>query len=278
MALAFYFKRFSDEARSLLKHVLALDAGYHEAYNFLGQVELSLGHVEAGVAAARTAVELKPEYADYRNNLGEAFLAAKNYRNAVMEFERAIDINLYYSDAYFNYGLTLLKNALEKQDTDLFANFVSKSYDYFSKSAIINPEYKSLNYENGLSLLKEQNIPEAFELLKRVREYHKKIQRQKSAPYYMKHVLHPNWISEKAIADRISFLQKEIDKNPTYVDLYAELSRCYLGQAQMIWKKGIDQYKKTINLNPGYTKLKDYVAEAEITYEAINHVVKKISD
>jgi len=276
LGLAFYYKRFFNEAKELFRGAIEINSDYHEAYNHLGQTELSLGNVHDAVEAAQTAVEFRPEYADYRNNLGEAFLAAKMYKQAALEFDRAININLYYSDAYFNYGLVLLLNALEKENMELFANFLSKSQDYFYKAQLIYPDYKTALFEKGLEALKEHDLKKGFRLLKQVCEEKKEHHRHKYAPYYMKYALHPNWVSEQAVEERIVFLQTEISKNPTYVDLYAELARCYLLQSRMLWKKGIEQYKKALELNPTLEQVEKNTGKANEVLDLINQVVKKI--
>ena len=158
LAFAFYYKKFYDESKFLLEHVIKINPEDHAAYNCLGMVELERGSYQEALTNAQRAVDLKPEYADYRNNLGEAFLSMEMYRKAVNEFERAIDINLYYSEAYFNYGLALLMNALQQLDTDLFKNFLTKCNDYFSKAEIINPEFKVTEFEKGLIALNAQNL------------------------------------------------------------------------------------------------------------------------
>ncbi len=129
-----------------------------------------------------------------------------------------------------------------------------------------------------MAVLKEQSINEAFQLLKRVREIQKEHNRNKSAAYYMKYVLHPNWITEESVMERILFLEKEIERNPTYVDHYAELARCHLSHARMSWQKGIEQYKQTLNINASMDHIKEHIKEAEHVYDAIDHVMKKITD
>ena len=278
LGLAFYYKHFYGEAKNLLQQAIVINSEYHEAYNYLVMVELAFGNNDAALQLLKQAVEMKPGYADYRNNLGEIYLSSGQYKNAAMEFERAININLYYSDAYFNYGLTLLMNAIAKQETELFTDFMSKAYDYFTKAAIIHNEYKTSDFDKGLQVLKDQKINEAFQLLKRVRENQKEVNRNRSSAYYMKYVIHPNWITEEAVIDRIVFLEKEIEKNPTYVDHYAELARCYLSHARMNWQKGIDKYKETYTINSSLSHIQEHIKEAEHVYDAIEHVMKKITD
>lgn len=278
LGLAFYYKRFYLEAVDLFQKAISLNNEYHQAYNMLGQAYLNSGNIEAALGAAQKAVQFKPEFADYRNHLGEAFLANKKYREAILEFDRAININLYYGDAYFNYALTLVINALEKNDTDLFKNFIMKAKDYFTKATLINTEYKSSLYDKGLAALEAKDLKTAWDLLSEVCLNKKERDRAKSAPFYMKYALHPKWITEKAISNRISFLKKEIEKNPTYVDLYAELARCDLLMAKMYWHKGINQYKKTLELNPSLAHIYKNLETTEKLYNQISQVIGNIEE
>ena len=278
LGLALYYKRFFSEARDLFASAVTMKDDYHEAHNLLGQAELSLGHPGQAVKAAEAAVTARSGYADYRNNLGEAFMAAGELSKAQAEFAKAIDINLYYSDAYFNYGLALLVEAQREDKREVLPNLVTKAIDYFNKAALIYPDYRTAGYERGLQAVKGREVREGFQLLRAVRQNKKETHGTRYASYYMKHALHPQWITERIVQERIEFLQKEISKNPTYVDLYAELSRCYLEQSRMLWRKGIDQYRKTLEINPGLDELDAILDSVEDTYERIDRVVRNISE
>ncbi len=278
LGVAFFYKRFFGEARDLFASASGLNTGYHEAFNILGQAELALGNADNAVLAAEEAVRLKPQYADYRNNLGEALMAARDLKRAQEEFDKAIEVNLYYSDAYFNYGLAVSLEALDDKNAVVKPNLVSRAVDYFTKASLTCGDYKTGAFERGLEALKIQEVKQAFKLLRDVRQ-EKKIQHgRRYAPYHMKYALCPEWITEKAVEERIGFLQSEISKNPAYVDLYVELSRCYLEQAKILWKKGIDTYKKTLEINPHLNKLTAYLDEAEDAYENIDQVIRHVTE
>lgn len=278
LGLAFYYKKFYDEALDLFNNAVSLEKDYHQVYNYLGMTNLALGNIDVAVKTAEKAVKNRPEYADYRNNLGEAYMAVRKFKNAGYEFEKAIHINTYYDDAYFNYGLVLLLNAIEKENMEMFSNFLSKSHEYFTKASLIYPDYRTANFERGLGALKIQELKQAFSFLKQVREEKKELSRRKHAPYYLKYALYPQWISEKVVNDRITFLQKEIRKNPTYVDLHAELARCYLEQSRILWEKGIARYNKTLELNPALTIINTYVNETEKVLDNIKKIIDKITE
>lgn len=277
LGLAFFYRHFYAEARELLSLATRLNPGFHEAVNILGQAELALGNSDAAVRAARTATELRPEYADYRNNLGEALMADKSLEEAQEQFQKAIDVNLYYSDAYFNYGLATILHALDERQAKVLPNLVSRAIDFLNKASLTCQDYKTATFEKGLSALKKQDLRHAFSLLKKVREDKKLHYGRRYAVYHMKHALHPQWITEQAIAERVKFLEDEICINPGYVDLHMELARCYLERARLMWKRGIDSYKKTQDLNPSLGRLAYCVEQAEQTFDQMTETINEIS-
>lgn len=277
LALAFFYKKFYNEANELLAAAVSLNPDYHEAYNFLGQTELALGRHDEAVVAAESAVSKRPEYADYRNNLGEALLVCRSLARAQEEFDKAISINLYYSDAYFNYGLAMILLALDEDNSQVRPNYLTKAHEYFTKASLTYPDYKTAIFARGLESLLRGDLKHAFNLLARVREEKRFQHGRRYSMYHMKFALYPQWVTEKALQDRISFLQDEISKNPSYIDLHIELSRCYLEQARIAWRKGIDSFKKTLDINPSLTKLAANVERAEDAYEVIGDTIQKIS-
>ena len=277
VANAFFYKRFFQDARRLLVGIIEIEEDNHQACNLLSQTELALGNTECAIETARMAVGMKPDYADYHNNLGVALMAVKDYEAAVAEFEQAVGINMYYSDAYFNCGLALLSNAIDQQNTSLFANVMSRSIDYFNKASLIFPQFKTSDFDKGLAHLKAHELEQAYHLLLNARDAKIEQHRRKHASYVMKAALSPHWLSEQAVDERIEFLNREIEQNPTYFDLQAELSQCYLERASINWKKGIDQYVKTLDQNPSLSKVADNLEQAEQAHQKIQEVIEMIA-
>ncbi len=276
VANAFYYRRFLGEARDVLIAVIEIDDQQHQAYNLLAMSEHALGNAECAVEAARVAVSLKPEYADYRNNMGLALIATREYDAAVKEFEKATSINMYYSDAYFNCGLALLLNAIDQRNTNLFANVLSRSLDYFNKAALIYPQFKTSDFDRGVAHLNAHELEQACELFTRVRDTKTEQHRRKHASYVMKAALSPHWLSEQAVEERIVFLMREIEHHPTYSDYQSELGQCYLERAHLTWKKAIEQYAKTLEQNPALQKVSDNLDLAEKVHEQMREVIETI--
>ncbi len=276
LGTAFFYKGFYQEARELLKGALMLTPEHHPSLNQLGLTELQMGNVPAAIEALSRAVTLRPRFADYRNNLGEGYLADGNAKKAVGEFEEAININLYYADAYYNLGLAYLLKFTITKDSSGLAPVVEKVIDCMNKASLIHPAYKSETLEAGLAAVRAGSIDKALYAFRTCREMKKESHRQEFAGFYMKFILFPEWVSERGIQDRITFLSAEIAKNPTYVDLQTELAECYLELARHSWQKGIEHFRKTAELNPTLGKVHAALESSEKLYQQICDTVNKV--
>jgi len=276
LGTAFYFKRIFEEAGTLFQAILEARPDYHQAGNYLGLTLLAQGRNDEAIKALAGAVETRPNFADYHNNYAEALLEGGFCRRAVEELETALKHNIYYADAYFNLGLAHIYNAVKREDFDMYANLLDKTTDLFNRAALIAPDYKTAQFEEAFEVLRQGDLPRAFTLFRAVRDSRRERSRQEFSSFYLRFLLYADRPNEKVIADRILYLQDEIDKNPTYVDLHHELALCYLQQAQFSWRKGIDQFKKTIEINPRLTKTNDALNRAAEFESSLKAVVADI--
>ena len=277
LGTAFLYKGFCHEARDLFLAATAANKEYHQAYNQLCITEQVMGNIARAIESGSRAVELRPKYADYRNALGEAYLSDDSPRKALTEFEEAIRINLYYGDAYFNLGLAKLLLLLKQGRLTNPEEELAGITDCLYKASLITPGYKGQAFDEGMKALKRRDLETALRALKVIREAKKEKHRQEFAGFYMKLILFPQLSSEQAVRDRIDFLKGEITKNPSYVDLQAELGRCYLEMSRMTWQRGVEQYRKTAELGPTLTEIQSALDTAERVHETIISAVNRIS-
>ncbi len=279
LGTAFLYKRFYREAVELLSVAVRCRDDYHQAWNHLAISCLGQGLIDDAVEAAEAAVRCRPGYADYRNTLGEAYLAVNSPSRAIVEFEQAIGINLYYGDAYFNLGLAYTLDAVNLKDREGASNLVERARQCLHKASLICADYKDhRDYSEGLKALENHDFGRALAILKGIRETRKERHRREFADFHMRFVLNSGWVTEEAITERIRFLENELEKNPGYVDLQAELAHCYLEQARLVWQKGVQQFKKTTELNPSLTRVAASLQVAEEARKTINEAVKRIGE
>ncbi|HUV30220.1 MAG TPA: tetratricopeptide repeat protein [Acidobacteriota bacterium] len=276
LATAFFYKGFHNEARDLFMAVTDLSPGNHQAYNFLGMTELALRRLKEALGAAAQAVSERPGYADYHNNYAEIFLANNDHRQAIAELQKAIDINMYYSDAYFNLGLAHLLAAVNSPDSGRLAEVVRQAGDCFHRASLIYANFKGEAFQEGMKALRDHDFIRALGIFKRIREEKKATHRREFAAFYMKFVLYPEWVSEKAVVERIRFLKSELSKNPTYVDLHAELAECYFEQAKLAWKEGMEELRRTAEINPSIPKIPPSLDRADAVYSYMNDALMQL--
>jgi len=277
LGTAFYYKRMYDEATALFQSVLSAKTDHHQAANYLGLTLLARGRCDEAVKAIARAVELRPSFADYHNNYGEALLEAGFCRRAVEELESALKHNIYYADAYFNLGIAYIANAVKREDFDMYANLLEKTTDVFNRALLISPEYRTAQFDEAGEALRQGDLPRAFTLFKSVRDSKRERNRQEFSSFYLRFLLFADRPNEKAVDDRIRYLQEEIKKNPTYVDLHHELGLCYLQEAQIFWQKAVGQLRKTTEINPRLAKAQDGLKKAADFGAALRDVVSDIT-
>lgn len=269
LGIAFFHKRLFAEAQELFGRALQEDRNQHKVHNYLGQTLSALGRGEEAAEAASQAVTLRPTFADYRNNLGLAWVAAGKYAKAAAEFSEATKINMYYAEAYFNLGLVLVRNALEKSDARLFDGVLSRAAEQFNRARLIQAEFDSAGFREGLRALEASDLNTAHRLMEQLQAERTESHRQQYSQYYMNSALSVDFGSEEALNERIAFLRAEIQKNPTYVDLVTELGRCFLQKARWAWSQGIEQYRTAIEKNPSLDKSLTMIDQAERVNEVI---------
>ena len=125
-------------------------------------------------------------------------------------------------------------------------------------------------------MLHSSDLKNAYKILKNVQDDLQNKNQKEQATYHLTFVVHPGWISENALEDRIGYLQNQINKNPGYVDIYPELSRCYLEKAKLYWDKGVARYKKAAEINPSLFFINECLEHAEKAREVIAETLENI--
>ena len=120
--------------------------GRDAAFFTLGLLVQIEGDFSAAIASYDKAIELNPEYADAYNNRGNALSGLERYAEAIASFDKAIALNPELAVAYYNRGVALV-------DLERYAEAIA-SYD---KAIALNPEYAAAynNRGNALSGLEQ---------------------------------------------------------------------------------------------------------------------------
>ena len=274
MAVVLYHKGFFHEARELLIQSVRLNSDMHQAFNQLSLTELCLGEYGDAVASGVRAVELRPNFADYRNNLGEAYLAFGDSTHAMQQFEQATQINLYYADAYFNLGLARLHQALHISDPSAL---LPKIQDAFRKACLIFPDFATHAFEAALNGIKERDLAQAYSTLLAIREARREARRHELAAAHLRTSLIPEQLIERSLQDRINLLTGQVARYPIYPDLHSELGQAYLEMARLTCSRAVQHFRRAVELNPSLTHNLSAYDHAEELVERIDALLAGMS-
>ncbi|MBI5043815.1 MAG: tetratricopeptide repeat protein [Nitrospirae bacterium] len=164
---------------------------------------------------------------------GYDFYLQGKYLEACKAYEKAIETNPNYTDAYNNWGNAL--GALKKYE---------EAIEKYQKAIEIDPNYTGAYNNWGLALYNLKRYEEAIEKYQRTIE----INSNQPDTYY-------NWGSAlyklKRYEEAIEKYQKAIEINPKYTDAYNNWGNVLYDLKR--YEEAIEKYQKAIEIDPNYT-------------------------
>lgn len=278
LGIAFHYRGFLNEAQGLLNGVTRLDKENHQALNYLGRTYLMQGQVKKAIEVCSAAVEMKPTFPDYQFHMGEALLADSQCEEAIKAYGQATSVNLYYAEAHFSLGLAYILDLLVNPTVGDSTDKSDKAVVSLEKSALIDEEFRTATFKEGLNLLKQGRFREAFDSLHQLSLDKRRDARHRSAAVNMKPTMFPELLSIEILTERIDYLETQLDQNPSYLDLHKEMAFCQLHLARLWWQDGAERFRKVYEMNPGSANARLVMEEAESVYEDLAITLRLISE
>jgi tetratricopeptide (TPR) repeat protein len=94
-----------DGAIRLFRRVVERDAGFREAYNYLGVAYAEKGWIEEAIVEFEKAIAIDANFPEARNNLGVAYAQMGMTKKAESEFKKAVYIDPFFSEAHKNLAI-----------------------------------------------------------------------------------------------------------------------------------------------------------------------------
>lgn len=259
-----YSKNLYDESLELVASALDRHPDYPGLIILLGRVYLALGRFPDAERVLLHAVRHAPEYADLRNLLGVAFLKSKRPTAAIGEFKKAVSINIYFHNAYFNLGLGYIQNGIVKEDFNLAKNLLRNCDEAFGKATLFNPGYLTRDYDQGRLLLARGKHEEAYEILSKVAgldgspDSHDRL-----LEIYLRYVHGDGGMTEEGISRYVDELKDFLKASPGYADLQNELGLAYTVMAKFMNDKAIKHFEEALKINSGFSRARKNLKLAE---------------
>ncbi len=264
-SVVYRFLENYEQALTVINQAISLVPNNPNYYNEKSSVLSELKRYDEGLAAINQAINLAPRAAWYVNR-GSLYYNQQKYELALSDWNKAIDINPNFADAYYNRGLLYsdqqkyeLALADYNKAINLNPNFADaynnrgnlyknlQKYELalsdYSKAIDINPNFADAYYNRGLLYQDLQKYDLALS------DYNKAIDINPNyaKAYYNRGILYQD-LQKYDLA--LSDYSKAIDINPKFANAYYNRGNLYYNQQK--YKLALDDYNKAIELNPNF--------------------------
>lgn len=214
-------KREFEEAKKDLEKAIQINPKLKEAYSLLAQIELIFGNDEK---AMKYLEKVSHQEGDdrYYYSLGKIFYNAGKYQYAIEQFNKTIEKNKYFVDAYVYKAHSLAKlgnyqEAIENLKKAII--LVPEEISYFVDIAKYYFEMAKQKVKEGNNIEAAENFVKGLQI-----DYNLKIEKQ-YVPVIMKAVREllekKNYEEALELIDRLELIVKE----PDYMDLKEEFEK-----------------------------------------------------
>ncbi|MCZ6861975.1 MAG: tetratricopeptide repeat protein [Alphaproteobacteria bacterium] len=105
--IALYSEGRLQEAMSAVQGLISKNSNAPVLHNLTGAIHVGLGQLDHAVESFLRALEIKPDYAEAHNNLGNALKDRGKHAEALASYHRALEIKPDYAEAHYNLGVAL---------------------------------------------------------------------------------------------------------------------------------------------------------------------------
>jgi tetratricopeptide (TPR) repeat protein len=202
-------------SESLWTHTLACTSDNFIGHNNLGIALFKTGNVDEAMVHYQKALEIKPDFAEAHNNLGNFLFQKGSVDEAMVHYQKALEINPDYAEAHYNLGYALLK-----------MGNVDEAIAHLQKALQINPDYAEAHNNLGYALIQKGSVDEA------TAHFQKAL--QINPDYADAHNNLGNMLLEKGSVDEaIIHFQKALQIKPDFTEAHKNLSNALLQKGRV---------------------------------------------
>jgi rhomboid protease GluP len=235
--------------------LLGIGAAYKSNRPFIKLAKASsafeAGDIDKAIASYKEALEIKPDYAEARNDLGGAYLRKGLHDEALAAFKQAIEVSQdprVRAMAHYNLGTVyVIKELYEEAITS------------FKKALEIKPDYAEARHDLGFAYMRIGLNDEAITAFKQIIEASDDSEMRARAYYNLGLI----YADTKLYDEAIDSLEKSARLQPGDPDTYYYLGICYMEKE--FYEKAIGAYQRALELRPDFAKAQAGLGHA---YEA----------
>jgi len=250
-----------------------------QPYLVMGAAYYRLGDYEKAFEYTQKGIDINPEYPDLHNIMGLVYLRQQRCAAAVECFRRAIGLNIYYGEPYFNLARAYVLNTVVKEDYELSKELESKFDINLERACQLNPFIPTEAVEQAKNLFREQRYEETLEVLEGVR-----IGEDRSGiddiilELYLMFLVSGEDLDVETIERYLDQVQEVVDQNPSFADGYNSLGILYTAKCKILMDRASQAFRKALEINSKYKKAQKNLRLAENDRQGIFILLKALLD
>jgi len=217
------------DAETLWRTTIARNPKAWLAYNDLGAA-LSQNDVDKAIVLYQKALEIKPDYASARYNLGNALITKGQTNEAIIQYRMGLEVEPDDAKAHNNLGMALASQGK-----------VDEAIVQYKAALKIQPDYFRARYDLGNSLFDQGRLQDAIE------QYQKALDAEPDfveARFNLGNAL----FHEGDLTEAIEQYRMVIKTKPDYIGAYNNLGAALMQAGRVA--EAIDQYRKALEAQP----------------------------
>jgi tetratricopeptide (TPR) repeat protein/uncharacterized OB-fold protein len=266
-AQALYKKGLLNQAVEECERALQLDSQIADAHNFLGLLQLYKGDNDQAITCFQNALRLSPNWVEAAQNLGQAYLRARRYAEALHTVREVVKFSP-SAEGYYLFGQALTETGDYTAALDAFSQATKLRSDYAeaylgiaSVQFCVGQYDETIKYclqaigtrDNfaqaycllGQSYRIKGQYPEAIKVLQAAVKY--------KPDYTIAYVyLALNYRSENLVQEAYWACNAALDLDPQFPEAHNTLGLLYCDAKQ--YTEGIAEYEKALVIRPTYAE------------------------
>ena len=279
IAQALFKRRLYQEALEEAKK--SIDKGNKDSlpYMLIGESHYEMGNLDKAFEATAAGIDINPKYPDIHNLLGRIYLKRQKCKLAIECFNRAIGLNLYYGEPYFNLARAFLLNTIVKEDYELSKELDGAFMSNLERAAQLDPFLAGDSLEGAKKSFREKDYLGTYEALD--------VAKRKSIrggvediilDLYMMLLYDGEDLKEEEIEKYLNRVREIVDQNPTFADGYNSLGILHTAKCKIYMDRASKAFRKALEINSNYQKAKKNLRLSENDRQGIFILLKALLD
>ncbi|HOJ64774.1 MAG TPA: tetratricopeptide repeat protein [Spirochaetota bacterium] len=234
----YYYENDYEKAAKLYQEIIKKNPNHYLSYEKLGKIEQARNNIKEAVVYFEKALNINNKNANGWNDLGNLYYDLVDYNNAIRCYKKAIEADSNFYWAYYNIGLSMTRMYTKENKKEM-----DEAKEWFEKALNIKKDYYPAFNELGLYYMDQNNYNKAEEYFTKCIN----INPNYKYPYYNLASIYKERDDYKKAKE---YLLKSLKCDPNYISALNNLGILYYDQED--YNSALYYYTRALEIDSKY--------------------------